>query len=591
MCGIVGQIKQNGVIDPAVFQRMRDTLYHRGPDGAGTKLLGDGRVALGHRRLSIIDLSESGKQPMSNEDGTVWLTYNGEIYNYQPLRTELQNRGHRFVSHTDSEVLIHGYEEWGIQKLLSRLKGMFAFALWDDKQKQLVAARDRFGIKPFYYYADNTQFAFASEIKGIIADPTVQREINPDALADFFLYSYVPHPHSIWKNLYKLSPAHYLVYDQKSHHYQTKRYWQLSVGDRFMPEQEAVERANELIQQAVREHMVSDVPVGLFLSGGYDSATVLKHMRAEANVATFSIGFENHRKSEHRQAAGIANTFGSQHHEEIVAEEVDTFKILETLAFHYDEPYSVSAMIPYYHVSGLAARHSKVALSGDGGDEAFAGYNWHYGIHEQESQLVSAYRLKSLFRGQRQALLDYYIQFMPGVAPDIQENQALSSDVLDLIGKRGFWYYQQAYENGLDAVKTMQVLDYKTFMLEACLMRADRSSMAHSLEVRVPFIDHEIFEFTFGLQTSVYFKEGYKKYLIYKNIQQDLDTNILNMPKRGFSFKHLRTLFSHDYTDFFRKGALAETGILSESFKLNKLTNKTKLHLLVLELWYRQYGQ
>ena len=590
MCGIIGHIHRHQPIDLDTFNEMRDTLRHRGPDGAGTELLSEERVALGHRRLSIIDLSEHGKQPMHNEDGTVWLTFNGEIYNYAPLRETLRQAGHRFTSHTDSEVLIHGYEEWGIEGLLSRLKGMFAFALWDDRQQELVAARDRFGIKPFVYYLDDEQLVFASEVKAIVKNSSLRKELDPSALADFFIYSYVPHPKSIWQHVRKLPPAHYLRYRPREHALTLQRYWHLPVGRGRMADRAAVERADDLIRRAVNDHLVSDVPVGLFLSGGYDSSTLLMHMtQAERSVSTFSLGFADSPRSEHHQAAAIARSFHSDHHEQIIKKNTDARATLRQMAYYYDEPYATSAMLPYYYVSELAARNNKVALAGDGGDEAFAGYNWHYRIHDYYQHLGLKSRLKDWVTGGKERIINQYYKSMTGVMYDVLHQPVINDELTNRIKQQRLWYYEQFYDARADPVKSFQILDTHTFMVESCLMRADLSSMAHSLEVRVPFLDHEIFEFTFGLDTSVYFKEGVKKHLIYENLKDKVSAEVLNMPKTGFSFQHMGALFDDDYYAMMREGALMKKGILNPTCDLRNVDARLNFHLLLLELWFQEH--
>lgn len=590
MCGIVGHINRANPINLELFNSMRDTLFHRGPDDAATQILNFGSVALGHRRLSIIDLSEDGKQPMCNEDGKVWLTFNGEIYNFQELKNELKRCGHIFKSKTDSEVLIHGYEEWGIENLLVKLKGMFAFAIWDDRVKKLFAGRDRFGIKPFCYYQDDQQFIFASEIKAIIKAPTTKRELDKSALADFFTYSYVPSPKSIWKHIRKLPPATFMIYEPETNKIKIKEYWQLRIDNKFISREEAIEQTNFLIRKATKEHMVSDVPVGLFLSGGYDSTTLLMHMKDLGyNVSSFSIGFENSKRSEHKQARKIAAIFGSNHCEEVLPENLDTFSLLQKLAYYYDEPFAISSMIPYYYVSNLASNHTKVVLAGDGGDEAFAGYNWHYHIQKYYNYPTWRSKLKQVYYGREKILLEQYNRWMTGVYNDVIQNNILEYSLLQKIKKQGLWLFKEYYLRDENPVKAFQYLDVNTFLSEHCLVRADISSMANSLEVRVPFLDHEIFEFTFGLSIDVYFDKKINKHLIKENLNGRVDNDILDMPKRGFSFQHLSKIFDNRFFETLENGHIINNGFLVKTAFQKELSPLLKFHLLMLELWMSKH--
>ena len=336
MCGIVGHLKIAESINPQLFDQMRDTLQHRGPDGSGTQILNNNKIALGHRRLSIIDLSNFGKQPMCNEDATIWLTFNGEIYNFEKIRTELQEKGHIFISKTDSEVLVHGYEEWGVEELLSKLNGMFAFAIWDQKEQKLVAARDRFGIKPFYFYHDSKQFIFASELKAIIMEPSVKREVDFSSVSDFLVYRFIPSPKSIYENIKKLPPAHYLIYDFANSTYKTVKYWKLeSKNERLNSYSEIVEKCEALLMTSIKEHLVSDVPIGIFLSGGYDSSSIVHYMsKLGYPVKSFTIGFENWGESEHEYARIISEKYFTSHYERILPPTLGSH--ISDLVYYYD---------------------------------------------------------------------------------------------------------------------------------------------------------------------------------------------------------------------------------------------------------------
>ena len=591
MCGILGQANTTATIDRGAFDRMRDTLRHRGPDGAGTQLLSGDRIALGHRRLSILDLSPSGAQPMTNENGDVWLTFNGEIYNYPALKRELLETGHRFASTSDSEVLIHGYEEWGIDGLLRRIKGMFAFGIYDERKQQLFVARDRFGIKPLVYYHDAHRFLFASEIKAIVAAPNVQPALTEQALEDYFLYSYVPTPRTIYRGVYKLEPAHYLQLDLTTHRLTTTRYWEVPLGNRRLSHGEAVEEINTLLAGAVREHLVSDVPVGVFLSGGYDSSSVLLHGRqAGADLASFSLGFAGSERSEHRAASEIASRLGAHHHERLMEFGESVGPTLRRLADHYDEPYGVSSQLTYYAVSELAARTHKVVLAGDGGDEVLAGYTWYQTIAGTRPKLRSYVSNILGRRSFREWALHLYARKMTGCAIYVKDTMGLAPDFVRRMRQRKWGYFNEHLPDPPRALKSIQHLDARTFLLDNCLYRGDMSSMMHSLEVRVPFLDHELYEFVMSLDPSVYFSPEHPKKLLRPALEKRLPAEILDRPKQGFGFQHRNNLLTPEYADLLDNGELRKLGLLTGRFDYGKVNPEIAFHLVYLELWLRNHS-
>lgn len=591
MCGIIGQLNFDGrPVDRELFDAMRDTLRHRGPDGAGTELLENGSLALGHRRLSILDLSERGRQPMTNEDGQIWITFNGEIYNFRPLRKQLTKAGHRFRSASDTEVLVHGYEEWGMDGLLERIKGMFAFGLWDGRRRKLYVARDRFGIKPLVYYRDGNRFTFASEIKACTRDRALKPKMRIDALADYFLYSYVPHRETIWEGVCKLPPAHYLEIDANTAESREVRYWRPSAHRINMGYAEALERTDELLARAVNDHLVSDVPVGLFLSGGYDSAAALMYMRrAGVEVDAFSLGFSGSEHSEHRPAATIAEKLGARHHVKLLEYEDELFPLMERLVRHYDEPFAVTSQLTYHHVSELAARTHKVVLAGDGGDEIFAGYTWYGDMVDWRPgprSLLRAARGRGSLREQK---IEAYARRQTGVFFNIRGRDFLSPDLLDRMESRAFQYFETNYDPALagDEVKAVQRMDLATFMLDNCLRRADLSSMLHSLEVRVPFLDHELFEFVYSLPTKLYFDRKRKKKLLHEQLQKELPASLLERRKQGFGFQHVNALQGPAYADFVNNGEMRKQGLLRGPVDFSRISGEEAFHLTFLEQWFR----
>jgi asparagine synthase (glutamine-hydrolysing) len=589
MCGIIGQINKNKKIDVSVFDRLRDILVHRGPDGFGTEILNDGKVALGHRRLSIIDLTDHAKQPMCNEDQTVWLTFNGELYNFLSLKKDLIDKGHKFVSNSDTEVLIHGYEEWGIEALLKKIKGMFSFAIWDGNKKKLFAARDRFGIKPFVYFKSDDEFIFASELKAIANYAEFPKIIDENAISDFLIYSYIPFNKTVWKDTFKLPPAHYLEFDYGTFRLKTEKYWELETAENIIDDDFAIEKANELIKKSTEEHLLSDVPVGLFLSGGYDSTTLLMHMADLGyDISSFTIGFENTEQSEHEQAAIVAKQFNSKHQVKMFDENTDVLSLLKKMSHFYDEPFAANSMINTYVVSELAAKSCKVVLSGEGSDEVFGGYKWHKKIDQYYKGFGVKERIKNILEGnftKKSIYLDLYNRSMTGVMKDIATSNALNTELKEKIKNRGLWYFDQFYHQELDVVKRCQYIDAHSFIPDHCLFRADISSMAHSLEVRVPFLDHEIFEFVFGLNSSVYFKDGSKKFLVEENLRKRVPKEILEMPKRGFSFHNLESIFDSRFEAMLLNGNLVKEGILKKDIDFTLMSDHFKFHLLNLELW------
>ena len=383
MCGIIGCLNQNQMIDVENFTQMRDELFHRGPDGFGTEIFENNKCAFGHRRLSIIDLSEKAKQPMYSFDKSVLLTFNGEIYNYKTLRKELIESGFQFKSTSDTEVLINGYTYWGINGLLKKIKGMYAFALWDDNIKKVYVVRDRFGMKPLYYQKTDHHFLFASEAKAIVKSNNFVKKINKNAIADYFIYSYIPGETSIWEGVRKLLPGHYLIFDFKENTLDTHEYWKLKVDSKQVSTEEAFQKSSQLLKNAVNEHLVSDVNVGVFLSAGYDSTSVLNYAAEyENSINTFSLGFEESKRSEHHVSKKIANHFKTNHKELVLKPSEKFYEELKKLSWFYDEPFAISSMLNYYLISKEASKFNKVVLVGDGGDEAFGGYRWYGKIRD-----------------------------------------------------------------------------------------------------------------------------------------------------------------------------------------------------------------
>ncbi len=553
MCGIAGMLAEPGrLADSRLLRAMTGILAHRGPDGDGHHE--DGRVGLGHRRLSIIDLA-TGEQPMSNDDASVWITFNGEIYNYRELRRELESRGYRFRTASDTEVIIKAYEAFG-PDCVGHLRGMFAFALWDARRRRLFLARDRAGIKPLVYAWNGRRLLFASELKALLQDPDLARELDSEALRDYLTFLYIPSPKTIFRGIRKLPPASYLLLDADGGEPVIRRYWQLE----FRPEAgrgeaEWIEGLRAQLADAVQSHLVSDVPIGAFLSGGVDSGSVVALMAraAQGPVRTFSIGFEDEAFDEVGYARQVAQRYHTDHYEFVV--KPDALEALPRLAWQFDEPFADSSALPTYYVSKITREHVTVGLSGDGGDENFAGYTryaralaLHRGLDRGPGRLVRPFLalggrlLPSGARGQGYLALlgadpvDRYYQIMTGGRIGALRG-LLGADVRDSVmpglGPDRFRAHAGAAA-AHDYVAAMQRIDIETYLPEDILTKVDRTSMLVSLEARVPLLDHVLMEYVATMPTALKLSDAGGK-AIFKHAMADaLPHDVLHRPKMGF---------------------------------------------------------
>ena len=562
MCGIVGILDLNGSrpVDERLLIAMNDAQHHRGPDQDGIHL--EPGLGLGHRRLSIIDLG-SGRQPLYNEDRSVVVVFNGEIYNFADVRKELLAAGHRFETDCDTEIIVHGWEEWGAD-CVQRFRGMFAFALWDRNRRQLFVARDRIGKKPLYYSLTRSGlFVFASELKALLVHPEVGRGLDPQAVEDYFTFGYIPDPRSIYRDVRKLEAGHLAVLDAGAGpRFQSRPYWDLQfrpAGD--VSEADASAALVERLQEAVRLRMIADVPLGAFLSGGVDSSAVVAMMardRAEP-VTTCSIAFADPKFDETVYARQVAERYHTRHFVDEVG--VDDFDLLDTLVDVYDEPFADSSAIPTYRVCEAARRHVTVALSGDGGDEGFAGYRryrWHMREERVRGLLPQALRgplfgalgalypkwdwmppflrAKSTLQALARTSVDAYLHNF-SLLPDAPRT-ALYSPALrrDLAGYHPRDVFLRHLPNAPeDPLSLVQYLDFKTYLPGDILVKVDRASMAHSLEVRVPMLDHEFVEWHATLPSSLKLRDMQGKYLLKKAMEPHLPHEVLYRPKMGFA--------------------------------------------------------
>ena len=598
MCGIVGIYNRDGHgVDASLLIRMTRLLSYRGPDEEGYFLnseaqvaledlkryteaelqerrhaglirvqgaplrgwvQGGGHVGLGHRRLSIIDLS-TGQQPLSNEDGTIWIVLNGEIYNFQELKTILEDKGHRFETNSDTETIIHAYEEWG-EDCVNHLRGMFAYALWDENKQQLVLARDRVGKKPLYYAADESFFLFASEIKSILTDPRVGRDIDLTAFSDYVSLLYVPAPKTIFSSIRKLPAAHYAVVTRDA--LRIEQYWDLA----FFPgndhsEQQMQDELLGILEEATRLRMISDVPLGAFLSGGIDSSSIVALMAglSQQSVLTNAISFSVDQYNEAEYAAQVAELFGTDHHEFQVTP--DAMPVIQKLAWHYDEPFADSSAVPTYYVSRMARENVTVSLSGDGGDENFAGYRRYYfdmrenmvrnmvpGPFQQSvfgmigNLYPKADFLPQIFRGKaflsnvaRDPVEAYF--FSVGAINDSMKQGLLHRDINHALkGYRTSDLFRRIYDQApaRDHLSRIQYLDIKTYLCDDILTKVDRASMANSLEVRSPILDHKFMEYAATIPSRLKLKGKDGKHVLKKVMGRYLPRDILYRKKMGF---------------------------------------------------------
>jgi asparagine synthase (glutamine-hydrolysing) len=623
MCGIAGFVESPRTETPflseaalELLHRMCEVIRHRGPDDEGV-LVEDG-VALGMRRLSIIDLS-TGNQPIANEDGTVSVVFNGEIYNFRELRAELEAAGHRFRTASDTEVIVHGYEEWGAAAL-RRFRGMFGVAIWDRRTRSLLLARDRIGIKPLHYAVVAGRLYFGSEIKSILCAPDLPRDLDLAALDHYLSFLYTPRDGSIFRHVKKLPPGHVLTW--RDGRLQVDQYWQQPNQESFHgTEHDAVCQLREVLADAVRSHLVSDVPLGAFLSGGIDSSVVVGLMSEVSGgpVKTFSIGFDDPRYDELPHARRVAAHFGTDHHELVVRP--DAIHILDRLISHFDEPFADSSAIPTWYVSEMARRQVKVVLSGDGGDELFGGYD-RYIPHARVSMFdryspravrrVAATASASLPYGTRgKNFLRHvsrdergrYLDAIRFYSSD-EKRALLSNDVRRLLeGEDPEARLARHFDRftALPWPSQMMRFDGETYLPEDVLTKVDRMSMAHSIESRVPLLDNEVIEFATSLPGSLKIRNGRRKHVLKEMAATLLPSDIISRRKQGFSVPlgvwfrgNLRELFADTLlsADSLRRGYFQPRFInllLDEHLKGKRDHTLRLWQLVVFERWHQQY--
>ena len=561
MCGIVGifDTQTQRDIDQELLVRMNQTQFHRGPDEGG--LHTEPGLGLGHRRLSIIDLA-SGQQPLFNEDHSVIVVFNGEIYNFPELMKELTELGHVFRTHCDTEVIVHAWEQWG-ENCVERFRGMFAFGLWDRRKRTLFLARDRMGVKPlFYALLDSGHLIFGSELKVLTAHPELKREIDPCAVEEYFAYGYVPEPRTIYKQALKLPPAHTLSIRQGESLHIPRPYWDVTFeSTNKISEKDAQQELVERLRESVKIRMVSEVPLGAFLSGGVDSSAVVAIMAGlmAAPVNTCSIGFNDPAYNESEFAEMVAKRYRTHHSLDIV--ETNEYGLIDTLSALYDEPYADSSAIPTYRVCQLAKKRVTVALSGDGGDETFAGYRryrWHMNeeqvrnllplplrrpvfgllgkIYPKADWAPKIFRAKTTFQAMARNSMEAYFHSVSFVSDEIRQRMFSASFKQNLQGYQAIEVMRRHAKNAPEhPLSAIQYLDYRTYLVGDINTKVDRASMAHSLEVREPLMDHKLIEWTASLPPELKLHGTEGKYLLKKSMESYLPDDVLYRKKMGFA--------------------------------------------------------
>jgi asparagine synthase (glutamine-hydrolysing) len=633
MCGIVGFLTTKTVCIPEceILRKMRDVLIHRGPDDAGEYIRPIDEkgpfVFFGHRRLSIIDLG-TGHQPLSNEDETVWVVFNGEIYNFKELREELKGRGHQFRTVSDTEVITHAYEEYG-DECFQRFNGMFAIGIWDDKRNRLVLARDRLGKKPLYYSFMNGTFLFASELKAIMLYSAFPRKVDPVSLMKYLFFEFIPSPHTIFMDAKKIPAASYLRWDKNG--IDVKQYWSpfnIQKGETIFSEAEAELRMMGLLKESVKRRLISDVPLGIFLSGGIDSSaiTALAQSEVPGKIKTFSIGFDDPSFDESKYALLASRYIGTEHHEQRMTP-TDLLNIIPSLPDILDEPMADASILPTYLLSKFTRGHVTVALGGDGGDELFAGYPTYlaHRLAMQYERYLGVLHPAINFFGNLLPVSDDNISFdfkvknfLSGIGyPDGIRNsvwlgsfpfseieKVLSSEALSqfsqdrLVEEISLYEREYPYD---DRITKLQYLDLKLYFQESILVKVDRASMASSLEVRAPFLDYVLVEFVMNLPLKLKLKGFTSKYILKKAMTNWLPDKVIKRPKKGFGVpiaKWVKGPLKELFEDLLSPDRIKREGCFNPEYVvrllqdhlLNKRDNRKQLWtLLVWELWANHY--
>ena len=634
MCGISGFVDfkaKNGKIE---LKSMTDALIHRGPDASGYYFNQNAQysIGLGHRRLSIIDLSPAGNQPMQFLNERYWIVFNGEIYNFVEIRDKLSLLGHRFETRSDTEVVLHAYHEWG-SDALEHFIGMFAFVIYDSQQEKMFCCRDRAGVKPFFYYWKDDVFLFGSELKAFMANPCFQKEIEINAVGSFMQFGYIPAPHCIFKNCFKLPPAHYMQLDLKTKKIETAKYW--NVYDFYNQEKlkitigDAIEETEKVLEKAFNYRMVADVPVGVFLSGGYDSSCLaaLLQKNKTRKIKTFTIGFDDEKLNEAKYAKKIASILGTEHHEYYCTEK-DALALIPDLPFYFDEPFADNSAIPTMLVSKMARESVTVALSADAGDEIFGGYDryaWMLKYYKRMNAIPALarkggaallnsipiekwpkFRDNNIFQKKYQKLATILRDPGPqniymGMTEDFnrRERKRLFNRKIESIFSAH--YNQELNKDQFDPLSYAMVKDYQTYMVDDILQKVDRATMSVSLEGREPFLDQHVIEWAASLPAEYKIYHGQRKYILRQIVHKYIPEKVMDRPKMGFivpvkSWLHdvLKPLVDMYFDEeYINKQNIFNSGYISQIKKSYYVAEKEYdykvWYLLMFQMWYDKW--
>ena len=630
MCGIVGFIDKNKNLE--ILSNMLEVQLHRGPDDSGVYFDEKSGVNLGHNRLSVQDLSSKGRQPFISDCGNFVIVFNGEVYNFKDIRKELINLGYKFVSNTDTEVVLYSYKEWGM-KCLQKFIGMFAFCILDKIENKLTIVRDRAGVKPLYYYTDGKEFIFSSEIKSFHKHPKFKKEQNIDVLPYYFQFGYIPAPHTIFNNCFKLEPGHYLEVNIESLKSTIIKYW--DVNDFYLKEKvkknenDILREIEELLENAIELRMISDVPVGVFLSGGYDSSLVASILckKLKKKINTFTIGFDDEKYNEAAQARSIANYLDTNHKEYYMREN-DVLDLVADLPYYYDEPFGDSSALPTMILSKLARENVTVALSADGGDETFVGYSKYFFLNELQNvfsnkfkknflqlflnlfntQIIDYINSKLPERFKQRNIKDKYQKFSRALSSsnlqDMFENASSYTDKKEIAEFLKVDCDQEIYKkweknDNIDFLDYMMATDYKLFMNDDILTKVDRATMSVNLEGREPLLDHRLIEYMAGIPLEIKYKEKQGKYILKKVVNKFIPKDMIEKPKSGFQVPLNEWLRSKlkpivlEYLDETKLDAnifdLHQISLLKERFFQGEDLGTAIWFILVYQMWKERW--